>query len=173
MEVSIRLSYPLHSQSVLSLFATRKTIPLNISYTCHVSVHPECAPRLQGLFLIDQYDAYKRATFKVSEHESKATRELNDRVRVLQEEVSRLTAHVHRLEKQLNDERDMCTTVKQIALSSKSRLQHHEQEIRRLSLKLHEFLNMDYPLVTTACTDNLCEEKAIDVPDALLPCGLV
>ena len=85
MEVSIRLSYPLDSQSVLSLFATRKTIPLNISYTCHVSVHPECAPRLQGLFLIDQYDAYKRATFKVSEHESKATRELNDRVRVLQE----------------------------------------------------------------------------------------
>lgn len=172
MEVSIRLSYPLDNQRVVGLFATRKTIPLHISHTCHVTVHPECAPRLQGLFLMDEYNGYKRAMFKVSD-ESKATRELNERVRILQEEVSRLTTHVHRLEKQLNDERDMCMTVKQIALSSKSRLEHHEQEIRRLSLKLHEFLNMDYPLFTNACTSNLCEETAIDVSDALLPHGLV
>ena len=122
---------------------------------------------------MDEYDNYKRAMFKVSDHQSKETRELNDRVRVLQEEVSRLTTRVHQLEKRLNDERDMCTTVKHIALSSKSRLQHHEQEIRRLSLKLHEFLNMDYPLFTNGCTSNLCEEKAIDVSDALLPHGIV
>lgn len=175
MEISIRLSYPLDSQSVVSLFATRNSVPLNISYTCHVSVHPDCVHRLQGLFLIDQYDDYKRASFKASEHskETRELRELNERVRCLQQEVSRLTTHVQLLQQQLNDERDMCTTVKHIALSSKSRLQHHEKEIRRLSLKLHEFLNMDYPIFTTACTDNISEEKATDVSDALLPHGIV
>jgi len=175
MEVSIRLSYPLDRQSVVNLFATRNTIPLNISYTCHVSIHPDCAHRLEGLFLIDQYADCKRASFKVSDHESKETRELrelNERIRILQQEVSQLNTHVQLLQQQLNDERYMCATVKQIALSSKSRLQHHEKEIRRLSLKLHEFLNMDYPMFTTACTDNLFEE-AEDVSDAFLPHGIL
>ena len=169
-EVSIRLSYPLDSQSVVKLFATRKTIPLDISYTCHVTVPPECAPRLQGLCLVDKYNHYKRATFK---HQSLETAALNGRIQSLQNEVARLSSLVTLLQKQLKEEQDICMTVKQIALSSKSRLQHNEQEIRRLSLKLHEFLNMDFPMFTNACTDNRKEEKVSDVSDAFLPRGLV
>ena len=148
MEVSIRLSYPLDTQSVKNIFATRNSIPLNISYTCHVSVPPECVPRLHGLFLVDHFDQHKRAVF----HESTDTTALNEKIKALQEEVARLTSLVTLLQKQLKDEQDMLTAVKQVALSEKSRLLHHEQETRRLSLKLHEFLCMDYPIFTCAST---------------------
>ena len=169
MEVSIRLSYPLDSPSVVSLLATRRTIPLDISYTSHVKVPPECASRLEGLFLIDQYDHYKRATFK---HQAMESTILNKKVHALQKEVDRLNSLVTLLQKQLKDEQDMCTTVKQIALCSKSRLQHHEEEIRRLSLKLHEFLHMDFPIFTSTHAD-LRNEEAPDVSDAFLPQGLL
>ena len=63
--------------------------------------------------------------------------------------------------------------MKQIVLSSKSRIQHNEEEIRRLALKLHEFLNMDYPIITNARTDYRDGEIAPDVSDAFLPQGLL
>ena len=170
MEFSIRLSYPLDTQSVKNIFATRNSIPLNISYTCHVSVPPECVPRLHGLFLVDHFDQHKRAVF----HESTDTTALNEKIKALQEEVARLTSLVTLLQKQLKDEQDMLTVVKQIALSEKSRLLHHEQETRRLSLKLHEFLCMDYPIFTCASNEYEYEEKkALDVSDAFLPRGIL
>lgn len=170
MEVSIRLSYPLDTQSVKNIFASRNSIPLNISYTCHVSVPPECVPRLHGLFLVDHFDQHKRAVF----HESTDTTALNEKIKALQEEVARLTSLVTLLQKQLKDEHYLLTAVKQVALSEKSRLLHHEQEIRRLSLKLHEFLCMDYPIFTCASNEYEYEEKkALDVSDAFLPHGIV
>lgn len=178
-----------------TLLAARNIRPIEMTFACNIRIDPQDIQRMHGLYI---ESTHERSFFTIASDSETQIEHRNMTITVLQEEVKRLRlilAASHgfvRQQLQLNAgdrdrkaaEMDKLKEEKmqlqkdldqQLALNKsmaeiiKQKEHFYNYEIRRLSLKLQEFINMDYPAYSPPLSPNDVMNYELALPEDLLP----
>ena len=169
---------------VSKCFSTLNIIPMKISYSCHVIVPQDilqyypngismhlCNER--HCFKIDGMSAMRNdlLMYQMTVNNQHAMlSSLREDICNLKNDLALKCEEIEKLRAELEDEKELKDTVAQIARCAKAKTSIYEKEVRRLSLKLQEFVAMDFVCIPPSSPISVLQ---YDMSDSKLPSDLL